>query len=168
MFKWLDVEPTWKQVLIWIPLSALGLFVYNTWMIWFVLSFDLMALPPVQSVVQMPIVSWSFLPTLFMLAFIEEFIFRFLPAVFFLDRRSSYFDIVFYIVVTSWAFGMVHGGKMHLIFQGAGGLLFSIVYLKYGGIREKHFYGLFASTATHTFFNATIALLLLCNGMDTF
>lgn len=168
MFKWLEKEPTLKQFLVWAPLSAIGYVVYCACMIVIAMHFEFMPALTTKSVLHWPILTWSFLPGLFCLALIEEFFFRFLPSVCLLDRKSSDFDLLFFILLTSWAFGMMHGGKEHLIFQGVAGLLFSAVYLKCGGIKEKYFLGLLASTVVHTCVNATIALLMLCNGADTF
>lgn len=169
MFKWLEREPTLKQVMVWIPLSAIGYVVYCACVIVIATHFESMpAALTAKSALQWPILTWSFLPGLFCLALIEEFLFRFLPSVCLLDRKSSDFDLLFFILLTSWAFGMMHGGKDHLIFQGVAGLLFSIVFLKCGGMKEKYFLGLLASTVVHTCVNATIAILMLYNGTDTF
>jgi hypothetical protein len=63
--------------------------------------------------------------------------------------------------------GYLHGGWPNIVLQGFAGLVYSVIFLKFGGL-EKHFVkGLLASSFAHFLHNLTLALLLLACGSKT-
>ena len=63
------------------------------------------------------------------------------------------------VIILSGIFGWLHGGIGNIFIQGLAGLVFSIVFLKCGGMQREFWKGLFSSTATHTASNALIIIL---------
>ncbi len=112
------------------------------------------------------ILSLSFIPLLFLLAGIEEMIFRILPLTWAM-RNVSKQNIVLAALFTAIAFGFVHGGLANIPLQGLGGLVYAIVFIKYAH-GERYMEAGFVVITIHTVFNGLIALLSLSEGVTTF
>ncbi len=85
---------------------------------------------------------------------IEECIFRFVPLALSSWSKNRW-HVAIAIGISSFAFGLVHGGYANLPIQGISGVVFSLVFLKWSGWLEDLGKGLFASTAVHIAFNTT-------------
>lgn len=96
--------------------------------------------------------------------FVEEIKFRFLP-LFFATEIAKKIKFRFLIPLTAVAssvlFGWMHGsnlkgGWVFIFIQGATGLILSVVYLKCGGMTNKHLKALSSSYLIHFIFDAMI------------
>ncbi|OGF24969.1 hypothetical protein A2331_00315 [Candidatus Falkowbacteria bacterium RIFOXYB2_FULL_34_18] len=110
------------------------------------------------------ILSYSFPFVVFMLAFLEEIIFR-LPLSFFV-KFSTPKTVLCFAIILSAIFGYLHGGILNIVAtQGVGGFLICIVYLKCGGFQGKTLKPLICSTCMHALYNLTFAYSLALLGL---
>lgn len=89
-------------------------------------------------------------------ALAEELMFRaplYLPARFGFHKAT-----VICLVVFAVAFGFAHGGIINIAAQGVGGILLGVVFLKCGGMQQKFFKALLASTSYHALYNCLLAV----------
>ena len=87
-------------------------------------------------------------------AFIEEVLFRLIPlytAVKIFSKKS--YLILGVAIISSVIFGVLHGSPWNILIQGEGGLLYSLLYLKSGGLQGNHNKAISASTFLHASFN---------------
>lgn len=101
-------------------------------------------------------------------AMIEEGAFRFAPLFlywFIYDEFSSSDSflrgVVPVSILSSVVFGYIHGGWFTLPVQGVSGIIFSVVYLKFGGMQGKVILPFVASSITHFFYNGFIVFPIL-------
>ncbi|NTW14347.1 MAG: CPBP family intramembrane metalloprotease [Candidatus Moranbacteria bacterium] len=85
-------------------------------------------------------------------AFFEELIFRF-PLSIPVRRGLSVPVIMIFVAVFSIIFGLLHGTWANIFMQGVVGALFSVVYLKCGGMSGNYPKALAASTVIHFLYN---------------
>lgn len=104
---------------------------------------------------KIPIVTFSFLIFLVGAAFIEEMIFRF-PLAILIKKGWSIARVLVSALALSAIFGVLHGGIHHIFFQGIGGLFYSILFLKCGGLQKHYFKAIMVTTITHFSFNAIV------------
>lgn len=100
---------------------------------------------------------------IFIFALNEELIFR-APlgiAAFYLDRLGRLPLVLVLALISSIIFGWLHGGWIFVCFQGVGGYLYSLLFLKCGGLKGYIFKPLVASTFAHYLHNQIIVLIVL-------
>jgi len=102
-----------------------------------------------------------FLGTLLIRAVLEEWVFRLLPFAICIGSygRRSGRAIMAVSVVSSIIFGWVHGGPQFIPFEGVGGLIYCIVFIKCGGFQERYAKATACSTVTHYSFNLFVIVL---------
>ena len=87
-------------------------------------------------------------------AFKEEIVFRApLSLLGPLSCRWSSQIVIWAVVLISILFGYLHGDWTNILLQGGLGLIFSLVYLKMGGMRGRVLIPLLASSAVHFLYN---------------
>lgn len=188
MEKWLRNEPSWEKVItsfVW-QCAAVNWCLLLALCLLFIPLFSLFGIEMHDDNhgVVISMTTWYFFPQLFGLALQEELVFRFpmlLPLMLFgFNKKTACLTILPF----SFLFGIAHGHLYNLAFQGVSGILFSLVFLKCGGVRcveilKKTDYTTFlavldsgtkaiiASTTTHFISNGIIALILLSSGQKT-
>lgn len=100
----------------------------------------------------------NFLLILFSAAAIEEIMFR-VPLIFILNVSDSRPFLVFNVLAISAVFGMLHGGFMNILFQGAAGVFFSAAFLKGGAINDNPGKGFFIATFIHFLLNVILTVI---------
>jgi membrane protease YdiL (CAAX protease family) len=115
----------------------------------------------------MLILSWLFIPYLFMISAVEEFFFRILPLTWVLRNTARKYLHVLAALATAVAFGYVHGGLTNIPLQGIGGFLYAIVFIKYAH-GERYMEAGIVLIVLHTLFNGLLALGALAAGETTF
>lgn len=100
----------------------------------------------------------KFIFVLFFAAATEEIIFR-VPLIFILDISDYRPLLIFGVLASSAVFGFLHGGLVNILFQGAGGVIFSVAFLKGGAINDNLGKGFFIATFTHLLLNVVITVI---------
>lgn len=95
---------------------------------------------------------------------IEEAVFRLPLAAFVRVRSLKTTDILFIAAGLSAIFGYLHGGFFHIFSQGVIGFIFSIVFLKGGGLQKKIFLPFFLVLVIHYVYDAIIFAIASLNG----
>lgn len=90
--------------------------------------------------------------------FFEELLFR-LPLAFFAWLRLPLELVLCLAVLMSIWFGLLHGLAFNILFQGFAGLLYSILFLKCGGLQGKPSKALFVTFIAHAINNSVVLLL---------
>jgi membrane protease YdiL (CAAX protease family) len=95
--------------------------------------------------------------------FLEEIIFRLIPIVIVLIfgwiiHRGWFETYLMYLtlLVVSLFFGYIHGNEVNIFIQGVGGLVYSIVFLKWSGWGRNLIKGLCATTFVHGSWNTLL------------
>ncbi len=91
----------------------------------------------------------------------EEIMFRFLPLMWAKEMRFSIKGILIVALISSVFFGYIHGNAYNIVFQGTTGFLFSLLFLKCGGMQSKYFKATCCTFTAHYMFNAIIYFLAL-------
>lgn len=106
-----------------------------------------------------------------LLAALEEIVFRFFPVFFCLavihcighlfSYRSSWGKVliwpkVLFLIPASIVFGYLHGNEYNILMQGVAGGIFSMVFLRCGGVSNKLIRATFWSSLTHMAFNSIL------------
>lgn len=109
---------------------------------------------------------WTDLPILrtfivytFYAAIFEEMLFRMPLAIAAEFCRPK--TIVILVIVLSIIFGYLHGSFHHIYFQGAHGLVYSVIFLKAGGFQRRPFKALLAATIIHASYNLALPFGIL-------
>ncbi len=98
-------------------------------------------------------------------ATLEEILFRFIPLGSVICLGASPGLVLLTAVVSSIIFGLSHGRKAYYLFsQGAGGLIYSLLFLKCGGFQKEFLTALLVVIIAHALFNIFVALFLLICG----
>ena len=87
----------------------------------------------------------------------EELLFRALP-LWLVVRFAPSWALIPTVLLTSIVFGIAHGDLTAILFQGVGGITFSLMYLKCGGMRGAFIKPLLAAAALHSALNGWIEL----------
>ncbi len=82
----------------------------------------------------------------------EEFLFR-LPLAIPIAKGWKITWVLASALVLSVIFGAIHGGITHIFIQGVGGFMYSILFLKCGGLQQRYRQALAVTTATHFLFD---------------
>lgn len=88
----------------------------------------------------------------------EEMYYR-LPLVICSYRSNSLLFVGAVVLFSSFIFGWIHGGISNVPLQGLGGILYSIVFLKCGGLQGSPFKALVSSTLCHTYYNFSLKVI---------
>lgn len=125
-----------------------------------------------SQIADLGIVAYIFI---FTAALSEELVFRLIPIftiqllLSFLNININFKILILFIsiIIVSIVFGYLHGNYINVFIQGVGGLIYSLVYLKYGGYYLSNQYSSFdpydafiISTVFHFFYNTTIFIFL--------
>jgi membrane protease YdiL (CAAX protease family) len=98
-------------------------------------------------------------------AFGEEMLFRWLPLISSVRWIGAKNALLFVALPSSLIFGWVHYASFDakallamVVFQGFGGVIYSIAYLKAGGAYKRHSRALLTTTVMHALFNLALAV----------
>lgn len=108
-----------------------------------------------------PINNWRCFFRVWLGACLEEYLYRFFPifiSVEFLLPASSFSAIIAVIIATSIIFGWAYGNFWCIFVQGVAGLLYSLLFLKCGGLTDDYFKAFFAATSAHFIHNYLLIL----------
>jgi len=101
---------------------------------------------------------WRFLLFLPFAALWEEIFFRYVPIILGVKLNT----LIFSIIVSSIAFGWLHGCWINIFIQGIMGLWLSLIYLKYYNVDKPYsVFPLFCSTLVHYVYNFLLAVMYL-------
>ncbi len=96
---------------------------------------------------------------LFFSSIIEETFYRLLPLLFAVDLWGPGISVIIVAIIASMIFGLMHGGAANLLTQGVGGFLYSVVFLKCGGLQEHYFKAFLICILMHTAYNVIMIMI---------
>ena len=134
-----------------------------SWIIFFglamwVVSFFSDAAPERNSIIKLLKNDNTPLLSIVLLALIEEVIYR-LPLSIFVKLKFPTWAIMIVAIILSVIFGLAHGNALNILVQGWAGLLYSILYLKCGGMQGKPGKAIFVTTLAHSLHNTLVYYL---------
>jgi membrane protease YdiL (CAAX protease family) len=153
LISWLEREPRGWQTVGWVLLTLLA-HVILTFLGLVVVVTTGTELPRQQSSFSDEQWTLAVAVFLFAAAFGEEVLFR-LPLALFARQRPAR-DVMIGALLLPAVFGRLHGSAANVLLQGAGGLAYSVLFLKCGGCQGRPLKGLLASTTAHWGFNALL------------
>lgn len=159
--EWMKEEPRWSQVASLIIFAVGAEFYYRLVLSIFV-ALTGMALSS-ENTAQFDSVSGDILILMLIVGIIEEVIFRLIPFLL-LTIKRGFFSIDFImacVVIESAVFGYVHGDWSNVAAQGVSGLIFTLVFLKCGGLQRHYSKALVSSTLTHVLGNYLLLVWLV-------
>jgi membrane protease YdiL (CAAX protease family) len=98
----------------------------------------------------------------------EEAVFRLFPLGLAVNVWGASYKVIAVALISSAIFGVLHGNLYNIFYQGVGGLLYSLVFLKCGGMNRNYGKAVCCSTGAHFTFNASIFLILAASGVRNF
>ena len=119
-------------------------------------------IPPVSRE-KIPIFTFTFPFMLIGLAFFEEILFRF-PLSLIIEYDRSIAEVLTAALVLSVIFGVIHGSVHHIFIQGVGGFIYSILFLKSGGLQKDYPKAVAVTTVIHFMFNAILVVFAIAMG----
>ncbi len=164
MEKWLRSEPHGKSLCYFIIACVIVILAYD-----FLYSVITIMLNATQSEPEnihkkgIQIFTFYFPFLIFLFALIEEMTFR-MPLAILVHKNKPVKTILTFAVFFSVIFGFLHGGIEHIFMQGVAGMVFSIAFLKCGGLQKKHVKALLTSTTIHYLCNAILFTLAALAG----
>ncbi len=163
--RWLEKEALGKQV----GLYIIGCLLLKLFFVFFVLCTVRLLeieIPPVNRK-EMPIFTFSF-PIIFLGSVItEEILFR-LPLAIFLEKKWSIPGVLAAAFVLSVIFGILHGSVYHIFIQGIAGFIYSILFLKCGGLQRKYFKAINTTITAHLSWNTILVGIAIATGATLF
>ena len=114
------------------------------------------------------ILSWNFPLELVGVAIIEELLFRIIPLIVLIRYVNNRFIIIVSVLVLSASFALIHGGWEKIFLQGVGGVVYSILFIKYSAGGTKFLQASLVVILVHIIFNAVTTLLAVSAGATTF
>lgn len=169
LWGWLSDEPTtWRAIAVFIVNIVAVSLAWNFVML-IILNFLGMLAPAegaqgiAQSATGWPIWIIVFF-TLFILAFMEEVLFRFplfFVALIVFGKKWPLSVNLWSIVILSAIFGYLHGNWINIFIQGVIGVFLSFAFLKGGALAVRPGKGLLISTTAHFLYNAAVTILFL-------
>ena len=170
LFQWLGDEAkslkTFRIIFLSVPINLLIVMIMATLL-------SIMGLLPENSKpIGIPILTWFFPVFLFLAALFEELIFRLLPLLvgiailhgYDIEEKSSYYPRLILMFSAAIIFGYAHGSWVNIFLQGFAGLVFSLVWLKCGGLQKRWVKATLCSTLAHALYNGAIALIIISQG----
>jgi len=115
-----------------------------------------------------PILSLLFLIEIVLISLFEEGIFRIIPLVLVMKMTKKHSIIFGVAVLSSVVFGWIHGSVYNILIQGFGGMLYSIVFVKYSQNGSRFLQASLVVICLHTVFNGIVGLILLLLGETMF
>jgi membrane protease YdiL (CAAX protease family) len=109
----------------------------------------------------------SFPFALFGCAIVEEAIFR-LPLAIFVAKGWTVARVLIVAIVFSVVFGVVHGSIRHIFLQGMGGFMYSVLFLKAGGLQGENLKAIATTATTHFLYNAILVGCAITRGATSF
>ena len=103
------------------------------------------------------LLSKELLGSLLLIPLEEEFLFRALP-LWLAVRLLRPWALVPIVLITSVVFGFGHEGAIGILFQGVGGITFSLVFLKCGGMRGAFWKPFITAVLLHVAVNGWVEL----------
>jgi hypothetical protein len=114
------------------------------------------------------ILSLSFPFLLFRDAFKEEILFR-LPIAGMIEMHWKIPLVIFSALSVQILFGWLHAKSLpHVFLQGVGGICYSLLFLKCGGLSRNYLKATLTTAITHFLYNGILALIALSYGATTF
>lgn len=162
--RWLEKEARGKYVFFYI-IACLAIKCVYTYTVLLLLNL-LHAVPTSPTRVPIPLV-WYIPFWLFAMALMEEIMFR-LPLVLCVELKWSVNKTLLVAAALSALFGYAHGGFRFILFQGVFGFLYSILFLKCGGLERRYVKALLVSTTIHFLWNGTLAAIAYASGLTSF
>ena len=115
-----------------------------------------------------PIASWEFPVIIISVSVIEELLFRIIPLVILIRYVNNRFVTLFSVIALSVSFGLIHSGWESVPVQGVGGILYSILFIKYAENGTRFLQASAVVILVHTIFNAILTLAIVLGGDTTF
>ena len=164
---WIFRPPTAKEYMR-LPFIVLGLdLLYNLAVI-IVLVLLGIDPEPVDDTHAVPIASWWFVLSIVWVSIEEEVIFRIIPLVLLLRYVRNRVIIMVAVLAISALFGYVHHGWESIAMQGVGGVLYSILFIKYAENGTRYYQASAVVILVHTIYNAIIMMIYGASGGTTF
>jgi membrane protease YdiL (CAAX protease family) len=108
--------------------------------------------------------SWAFIFHLLFDVVYEEFLYRIIPLAIALRYIKSEWFVLMIVLISSLLFGYHHGSYANILIQGIGGLLYSLIFIKYSEGGTKLIYAGTVVILTHLIYNTLIALSVVASG----
>ncbi|MEI6346062.1 MAG: CPBP family intramembrane glutamic endopeptidase [bacterium] len=74
-------------------------------------------------------------------------------------KYKQFERVIAWTLISSILFGLAHGGPANILMQGLGGITYSVVFLKSGGLHGNPLKGLLASSSCHALFNLIVGTM---------
>lgn len=159
--RWLKKEVHGRQLWVLMACCLVLKFVYAFSVITVVYLLEIGS--PSARVEKIPIFTISFPITLVSTIFIEEIIFR-LPLAIFIKKGWSIARVLVVALILSAVFGILHGSIYHIFTQGVGGFIYSVMFLKSGGLQGHYLKAVMVTTTTHLLFDAILIGVVIAAG----
>ncbi len=114
------------------------------------------------------VVSPAFVPEAFLIALIEEGVFRIIPLIIALRIWGIRTPTLVVVLVSSILFGLAHGEYYHLFIQGLGGILYCLLFLKFSKSGKDLLFPSTLVVGVHAVFDISMGLLIALSGASTF
>lgn len=163
--RWLEKEARGKQVFFLIAVCLIVKYIY-TYAVLILFHFTHVELPPPsRDKIEL---TWHTPFWLLLFVVIEEIAFRLFPLIITIELNWSLSRILLVAVAISVIFGVLHGGALYIFVQGVFGFVYSLMFLKCGGLNGRYFKALATTTTTHFLWNGTLATLAYASGLTSF
>ncbi|MCX6736470.1 MAG: CPBP family glutamic-type intramembrane protease [Candidatus Parcubacteria bacterium] len=159
MLQWLEKEACGKQMVYCIIRFALISFVLQ------IAAFIIAALFTIDvssmSKNMVIITNYRIFYVMIIPIIMEETVFRLFPVFLAKKLKFSKKEILVLVAISSAVFGCLHGNAYNIFFQGVSGFLFSLLFLKCGGLQEHYGKAFVSSSASHYLFNSIVSIMIL-------
>ena len=91
-----------------------------------------------------------------------------MPLAFLSGVGLSTAKVLVFAIIFSVIFGFLHGGIPNIFIQGVGGFMYSVLFLKCGGLQGNYTKAIATSTAVHFLFNMTLLAIAIISGGTSF
>lgn len=89
-------------------------------------------------------------------ASVEELAFRFIPIVLVMKLIGPGLTLWIIIIASSIILGILHGNFFHIFLQGLWGVVFSVIFLKFGGLYGSYLIAFLVVATIHSVYNMPI------------
>lgn len=114
--------------------------------------------------VVVPTLWWEYLIDLVAVVTLEELIFRIIPLIILIRYVKNKFIIILSVLVLSVAFALIHGGWEKVLLQGVGGVMYSIIFIKYSAGGTRFLQASAIVILMHIIFNLVAKLISISAG----
>lgn len=165
--EWLYNEARGWRILFWIALVLTFELLFYMPAAHAVINFFHITVPSVPCE-KYAIVTISFPFLLFRDAIKEELLFR-LPIAGMVELRWKIQFMIFSAFALQVLFGWLHAKSIpHVFLQGVGGICYSLLFLKCGGVSRRYIKATLVTSTTHFLYNFILAMIALSRGATTF